>query len=171
MLYFASQVSRPHSRHFYRASIFVGTALEGRRMRSLGGGARAATRTRRGSAGSDALAPPCRCRGPGRQRCPCSRPHRRAGHPAVLGSSWIHFELDTLCPQARRQASPKLDSPFPDLDSLRAKLDLPHRFPPPPRRSSFYCGRHGGVLSGPSHQSRPPLPRGAWRNQAGSGLC
>ena len=27
MLYFASQVSRPHSRHLYRASIFVGTAL------------------------------------------------------------------------------------------------------------------------------------------------
>ena len=29
MLYFASQVSRPHSRHLYRASIFVGTALYG----------------------------------------------------------------------------------------------------------------------------------------------
>ena len=27
MLCFASQVSRPHSRHLYRASIFVGTAL------------------------------------------------------------------------------------------------------------------------------------------------
>jgi len=28
MLYFASQVSRPHFRHLYRAPIFVGTALQ-----------------------------------------------------------------------------------------------------------------------------------------------